>query len=371
MVREMIRTLGLRPGDSAIDGTVIESAASRFNMLKQEAAREAAATAAQTAAEEPENTLAQRDAERAKQLVDAVAARTEARAEKGKPADFVRAAVTDPEAVNQPRKDGVVRPSYKPSVLAHETQLIIAQHLDPSSEIAAIEPMLAKHNAVFAAPPNALLLDAGYHASQVIVLAVEQEINLLCPSGKTTTVQNWERASSGKAKFAKHLFVFQPDEDAFRCPSGKMLNVIAGERVDRDGRRFVTYGGADCARCELAKHCTTAASGRTVKRYDGDELKEALATVMKHPAARARYKRRSVIVEPVFAGLRALGLQRFRRRGVRRVRAEFALYCIAYNVWRADGICEARALAFACIRIHGPIPTLVVIGIVISAHPRW
>jgi len=61
-----------------------------------------------------------------------------------------------------------------------------------------------------------------------------------------------------------------------------------------------------------------------------------MAELLKHPAARAKYRRRKTIVEPCFAELKERqGLQRFRRRGMRAVRAEFALHCIAFNLKKA------------------------------------
>jgi len=61
-----------------------------------------------------------------------------------------------------------------------------------------------------------------------------------------------------------------------------------------------------------------------------------MAQQLEHPLARARYRRRKVIVEPCFAELRERqGLKRFHRRGLKAVRVEFALHCIAFNLKRA------------------------------------
>jgi len=61
-----------------------------------------------------------------------------------------------------------------------------------------------------------------------------------------------------------------------------------------------------------------------------------MAQVLNQPAARATYRRRQAIVEPCFAELRERqGLKRFHRRGLRAVRAEFALHCIAFNLKKA------------------------------------
>jgi len=347
-LKQAIGGLGVRPGDAAIDGTVIESAASRLNMLKKDAARAAADEASRAAHERPDDRDAKLSAESAEKVARAIEQRTAAREATGKPADRLKVAASDPDAVNQPRKDDVVAPSYKPSIVATSEQLIVGQLVDPSSETAAVLPLIEQYEVALGAAPSTLMADAGYHTLDVLALAVMKGIDILCPSGKATGADDVERKSS---KLGKREFHFDAAENVYRCPAGETLVQLRRER-DRDGRTFNKYGGAPCSECPRKAQCSDARAGRTIKRYDGDELKEAQRAVMAQPAARARYKRRSAIVEPVFGRLREMGLRRFRRRGLALVRAEFALYCIAYNFKRADGIREARIAAFAVLRVH-------------------
>lgn len=54
---------------------------------------------------------------------------------------------------------------------------------------------------------------------------------------------------------------------------------------------------------------------------------------MKSPAGRATYSRRKEIVEPRFGYIKHdLGVRRFLRRGLEKVRAEWTLVCTAVNV---------------------------------------
>ena len=356
ILTQLVGRLGLQRGNAAVDGTVIESAASRLNLLKKDAARQAAKEAADEAAEAPDDARAQRAAECAQQVAEAAQSRTDAREAHGRPADHLRVAATDPDAVNQPRKDGVVAPSYKPSILANEAQFIVGQHVNASNEIAALEPLLEQHVAALGGLPDCLMADAGYYAISVLELALERDIDILCPSGKATSAHDVDR--TGKT-FTKHLFAFQPNDNTYRCPAGHSL-VAIGTEHDRDGRTLTKFGNAPCSSCPERTKCTTAKTGRTIKRYDGDELKEAQREVMHQPAALAKYRQRSAMVEPVFGRLREMGLRRFRRRGLVRVRAEFSLYCIAYNLKRADAVREARIAAFAIVRVSGRPIALVV-----------
>jgi hypothetical protein len=81
---------------------------------------------------------------------------------------------------------------------------------------------------------------------------------------------------------------------------------------------------------------------------------EAMQQVLAQPAARRLYRRRSALVEPVFA---RLGLKRFRRRGLKPVRLEFALHCLAYNLKRAVGASSLQAWLILRVRGEGPITT--------------
>jgi transposase len=354
--------LRLQAHDAAIDGTVIESAASRFNMLMREAAREKAEQAKCTAAASPEDVRAQRAAQDAEALAQVVDQRTAKREKKGKPAEYVKVAVSDPDSVNQPRKDDVFRPSYKVSVIATPEQLIAGQYLDPSSETAAVPDLFAQHASLLGAPPQRVLADAGYHTLGMLAFMVKHDVDILCPAGRSGPRHDLDR----KGRFQKHLFVYQPN-DTYVCPAGSSLHLIA-TGIDRDGRRFTKYQASACASCPKRPSCTDAKGGRSVKRFDGEDLKDAQREVMRHPAARAKYRERSWMVEPVFGRLRALGLRRFQRRGLARVRAEFAIACIAYNFKRADAIHEARIAALLVLRAPGEQGHVTLLIAVVFVH---
>ena len=149
----VVQRLKLRPGLSSIDGTVVESAASRWKLLQAEAAALAAAAATTAAGAEPEHAAAQQTAPRAQEVARAAEQRCATRAQQGKPTDTVVVACSDPDAVVQPRKDKVMRPAYKASTLMHEAGVIIGQYVDPSSETAAVQPLLEQHQEVFAQRP--------------------------------------------------------------------------------------------------------------------------------------------------------------------------------------------------------------------------
>jgi transposase len=353
--RQLARKLGLKEGEAAADGTVIQAAASLRSVAKKEvleaeaaAAREAAQAAAaargaaQAAAAVPEPPQAvpppstaqqaalQRKAQRLEQAVAIATQRAEARAaHRRSPPQLSR---QEPEAVNQPCKDGLYRFSYKPSLLVHPSRFILAQALDPSSEVGVLDGLLKQSEQV-GVKLAALSLDAGYFQIQVLQWAVERGLDVLCPPERLTRNPDGI-AVTGKGLFAKAAFQYDEQQDVYLCPAGQTLR--PGQwTVEADTQmRMRHYGTRACKDCPLRTRCTSSATApRKIGRYEGQELKEAMAQVFQQPAARKRYARRSQTVEPVFAELKERqGLKRFRRRGTRGARLEFALHCLAFNL---------------------------------------
>ena len=326
-----VRWLRLQVGTVAIDGTVIESAASRFQLLKLEAAREAARRAAHAAAAHPDDDTLQAHAKAAAELAAIATRRAAERTARGEDGTETAIPRTDPEAVLQPRKDGARRPAHKPSVLVHASGLIIGHSVHPTNEVAQVEGLLAQHHTAFGAGPDTLLADANYNCHAMLRTAVAQHIDLLCPSGDTLSSQRWDKRGAA-GRFAKTEFPYDPAADTYQCPAGNVLR-SQGRGTNRHGHGYTRYRTAACAGCGLRAQCTTAKQGRVIDRYDGDEYKELLRRVMEHPSARRKYRQRMTMAERPFAELTMRqGLRRFHRRGRVGVAVEFALHCMAFDL---------------------------------------
>jgi hypothetical protein len=344
-----VHELQLRAGVSSIDGTVIESAASHWSAIKAEAAQMRAAEARQAALAEPQNEEMKAVAEAAQRVADVANERRARREAKGTSCQTLAVVPTDVDAVIQPRKDGAQRPSYKPCTLMHEAGLIIGQHVEPSSETAAVNPLLDQHAEIFGQQPPTLLVDAGFNSGPLLGELAERGIDVLCPSGKAMGRDDWNKKGN-KGLFAKHLFRFDDERDGYQCPAGQWLS-FSNRGKDSAGRQFRRYRTKACGQCPIRKLCTTSSAGRSIRRYHGDEYKEAMALVLTQPRARAAYRRRMLIAEPVHAELRErLGLRRFHRCGLGRVRAEFGLYCIAFNIKKV--LSKTTVLLFLVVYRH-------------------
>ena len=326
----VVKQLRLAAGLSSMDGTVVESAGSHWKAIKAEAARLAAEEHDVRAIGDPSDGALQEAAAKARQAAEIAGQRIEQRRKQGKNTQTVAVVPSDPEAVIQPRKDGVMRPGYKATTMMHEAGVIVGQYVHPSSEGAAVAPLLEQHNEIFGQDPLTLLLDAGFHNAPQLEQLCEKGIDVLCPSGKAKGEDDWDKQGP-KGLFAKSEFRYDDERDVYACPAGKWLHYV-DQAKNKRGRRYRRYRTEACGQCALRANCTTSKRGRSIKRYEGEEYKEAMALVLLQPRARQVYRQRMAIAEPVHAELRErLGLRRFHRRGLSAVRAEFALYCIAFN----------------------------------------
>lgn len=331
LIKGLVGRMRLQPGVVAGDGTVVEAAASHYRKLTTEAAQAAAEKARHAATAAPENAAAQARAAQAQQAAQVAADRTQQRQRDGKATASVVVSAREPAAVMQPRKDGAMRFAYKPSTLVHESGLIVALAVHASSETAVVDDLLTQHVAAFGVPPPTALFDASYCQPALLHDLVERNVNVLCPSGKTTQGDDWEKQGY-RGLFGKARFAYDADANVYHCPAGAALRQSERGR-DAHGRPHRTYTTNACAGCELRAQCTTSRTGRKVKRYDGEEFKEAMAAVLRHPAARTEYRRRAPIVERPFAEFRERqALHRFHRGGLGGAQVEFALHVIAFDL---------------------------------------
>jgi len=337
LTQKVVGRLGKTDGTLAGDGTVVQAAASRYKRLQAEVAleqaRERAKQAEAEAREKPEDSRLQRESETAEQAVSVIQKRQEAR-QANRHKGELQISATEPEAVIQPLKSKEYRPSYRPSILVRKDRVVVAKAVHPTSEVEVVGPMLDQARRVNGAP-EALLLDAGYFNQTILELGVSDPDlkHLLCPEGKTIGDGPWEKKS--RRAVPKTEFVYEEAENRYRCPAGRYLYPRQQSCTDR-GKGYVVYRSADCGNCEKKAQCVSGKRAcREIKRYEDEELKEAMREVMRQPQARELYHRRQGMVEPVFSELQQIqGLRRFRRFGLRAVALEFSLHLMAHNLRR-------------------------------------
>jgi len=332
---------------SAIDGSVFEASASRFNLLMKEAAEAKAKGLNEKAKKEPDNEKLQKQAAKYSEAVEVANKRAKEACLPPGEAKKLKVNLNEPEAALQKLKNGAgYRSGYKMIIAATSGRLITGVEVHPTNEASAVETLLEQHEKACGKAPDTALLDAGFFTGGVLTMAMEREQNILIPEGKADMGEYDSKKI--KQEFGKHKFKYDEVLDIYKCPEGKELR--PANRSSSLGKKYMIYRCKECAVCKYFGQCTKSAHGRIVKRFEGDELKEAMREVMKQGKAREVYRRRKEIVEPVFSVFRGVfGFRRFKRRGLEKVFMEAVLLSIAYNLKLAFETAGAGKYAFQLI----------------------
>jgi hypothetical protein len=221
--------------------------------------------------------------------------------------------------------------------MANKERVVVGYDMATANENKQVAPMLDMSAKICGTPVEQLLLDAGYCATEVLRIAVERNIDILCPEGQTDNVNLLRKSKL----FDKSLFVYNADKDFYTCPQGQELTVCGRYRGSDKYKGYIKYGTTACQQCPARAQCTKSKTGgREITRYALDDMREALRTVMSQKGARERYKQRQAWIEPVYSHLKTVQrLRRFSRRGFANALVEFSLHLCAYNL--------SRAVAFA------------------------
>jgi transposase len=254
-------------------------------------------------------------------------------------------ALTDPDSRKMKGPHGDHYVGYNVQVAVDEKHHLIAAEdvVTEANDCHQLHPMAAAARAELAAPNLQATADAGYHHVDHLA-ACEQ-------AGLVTFVPGLERprdhGKDGQPIFGAEDFCYEAEADRYRCPAGRWLP-RRGDNVSRGRTAHLYYARAACADCPLKARCTTA-SHRVLRRLPHqDVVDRAAARAAAHPEFLARRKE---IVEHVFGTLRWWGHDNFLLRGLAKVRAEFSLSALAYNLRRALNVLGVphllRALAAA------------------------
>lgn len=356
LTRGLVKKTANPTHDWAIDGTIIESAGSRFQALKLEAARELLAKAeANGPVDPPDNPPDQPDTHetstdkslekpvrkpnldtlrKALETGEAIDARQRNSGAKGRSSpETIQICGTDPDAVVLKDKRGYFIPGYVASLAVGDDRMIYAFTVDSCSETQPLKELCDQATRVAGKPKN-ILMDTGYHSTGVALLAESMGVTVIAPP-KPCTLEK----SSTNAPFSKY-FDFQYIEsndpkipNAYMCPAGQLLTEgpprndprrVAETRVFRTKRKI-------CEECHLRPQCT--AKQRFITRSEPLERLRAAYLV---PENRQLYAKRKTTVEPVIGAMKTdQGLTRFRRLGKRGAHLDLALHACAHNIKRA------------------------------------
>src|SRR5947199_5344421 len=149
-----------------------------------------------------------------------------------------------------------------------------------------------------------------------------------------------------QGRYSHEDFSYDAALDAYHCPAGALLQPTAGRKTNTGGRIEIRYVSrkASCDACPLRGGCVTEkAPTRTVYRWEHEDVLERHRARMKN--ADAVMRRRSGLAEHPFGTLKCrAGYRHFLLRGFNKVRGEWSLMALCYNLSRALKVLGMRLL---------------------------
>jgi hypothetical protein len=168
--------------------------------------------------------------------------------------------------------------------------------------------------------------DKGYHEADQLEACGQEGLETFVPAPGTTS----GRSPDGTDIFPKERFTYEAAGDTCQCPAGHRLP-RSGERQSQGKARIVYYDRAACAACALRVQCTSGTCRVIARRTNEAVVERAAGRAAAHPEKIAERKE---IVEHVFGTMRNWGHDTFLMRGLEKVRAEFSLSALVYNLRR-------------------------------------
>jgi transposase len=233
--------------------------------------------------------------------------------------------VTDPDTRKMPTAHGMIV-GYNAQMAVDAKHKLIAAD-DVTNEVTDYQQLA---NVALAAKANLeikqaeVVADAGYYNAAEVDRCTEQGLTPYVPKADTS-------ANTARGLYGKSRFKYDEQKDVYVCPAGAELT----HRFNTYelGRELRYYRASDCKGCALKPQCTRNKANRTITREANEGLMEAMAARMK--AEPWKFKLRKTLAEHPFGTIkRWFGYTHFLLKGLEKVRTEWSLTTLAYNLKR-------------------------------------
>jgi transposase len=135
--------------------------------------------------------------------------------------------------------------------------------------------------------------------------------------------------------FAKSKFVYDSQQDCYRCPEGHRLAFRRFQDKEHKKRDYRIEKPSICRNCSHFGPCTKSKQGRTVTRHVHEAVKERIEKRLQQPEYQAVYDRRKSRAEHPFGYIKKnLGFGQFSLRGQPGTLAEASILATCFNITR-------------------------------------
>jgi transposase len=246
--------------------------------------------------------------------------------------------VTDPDTRKMPTAQGTVV-GYNAQVAVDAKHKLIAADdvTNAVTDFKQLADVAIEAKANLELKRAEVVADAGYYNASEVSRCVERGITPYIPKADTS-------ANTARGLYGKSRFRYDETKDVYVCPAGAELTYrFATYEL---GRELRYYRASGCKGCTLKKQCTRNKANRTITREENEGLMEAMAARMK--AQPWKFKLRKTLAEHPFGTIkRWFGYTHFLLKGLEKVRCEWSLTTLAYNLKRVLNLVSFEKLMAA------------------------
>jgi len=246
--------------------------------------------------------------------------------------------VTDPDTRKMPTAHGMVV-GYNAQMAVDAKHKLIAAD-DVTNEVADYQQLA---NVAMEAKANLeltqaeVVADAGYYNAAEVSRCLEHGLTPFVPKSDTS-------ANTARGLYGKSQFKYDALKNEYVCPAGGALTYRFS--TYELGRELQYYRTTGCQACALRSQCTRNKANRTITREANEHLMEAMAQRMKQQPA--KFKLRKTLAEHPFGTIkRWFGYTHFLLKGLAKVRCEWSLTTLTYNLKRVLNLVSFEKLMAA------------------------
>jgi len=182
-----------------------------------------------------------------------------------------------------------------------------------------------------------VLADRGYFSGPEVLACEQAGMVPICPKPLTS-------GAKADGRWGKQDFAYVPTSDTYRCPAGETMTRRFS--TIEQGMTLHAYATPACrSRCTVKANCT-ASIERRIKRWEHEEVIEAMQARLDRMPGAMRVRRRTV--EHVFGTIKDwMGRSHLKTRTLKNVGTEMSLHILAYNIKRAIALVGVTSLMAA------------------------
>jgi hypothetical protein len=192
--------------------------------------------------------------------------------------------------------------------------------------------------------------DKGFFSQEEIKECVDNGITPYIPEPKKSTSGKAKSAGIPAPEFFEDKFVYNKATDTYTCPAGRVLRFRYWDKKGRGRMTGIYMTDGTCFTCPyFMTKCTRNKIGRTIQRWEHEELLEAMKRRIKEEPEKMEL-RRDLSEHPFGTVKRAFNQGYLLMKGLRKVTGEVGFTMLAYNMRRAINALGTEALMASLTR---------------------